>query len=58
MWKNWVNGILGVWLIISAFIGMGATGMAANLIIVGVIVAILSFSNMAVNSYDNRHLHA
>jgi hypothetical protein len=55
MWKNWVNGILGLWLILSAFIGMTASGMTANLVIIGIVVAILSFAGLSPNSYESRH---
>jgi hypothetical protein len=58
MWKNWVNGILGLWLIVSAFVGITATGMTANLVIVGIVVAILAFAGLAPNSYESRHQHA
>ncbi len=58
MWKNWVNGILGLWIIVSAFVGMSANGMTVNLVIVGIIVAILSFAGLASDSYDQTHQHA
>jgi len=45
MWQSIVNGILGIWLIISAFIvkGLGDTGNLWNYLIVGIIVAVLGF---------------
>ena len=43
MWQQWVNGILGLWVLISSFVGMSASGMTTNLVIVGIVVAILGF---------------
>ncbi len=44
-WQDIVNGLAGIWLIISAFIvkSLGDTGNLWNYLIVGVIVAILGF---------------
>jgi uncharacterized membrane protein len=58
MWKNWVNGILGLWLIVSTFFGMSTNGMAVNLVIVGIVVAVLSFAGLASGSYEQTHQHA
>ena len=59
MWKNWINGILGLWLIISPFVGMSVSGMTTNLVIVGIVVAILSFAGLYQSDYDHRtHQHA
>jgi len=40
MWRNWVVGLLGTWLIVSSFtIG----GNLVNELIVGIVVAIFGF---------------
>ncbi len=41
MWQGWINLILGVWLIISGFVGGLQT--PANLIVVGILAAIFGF---------------
>ncbi len=43
MWQAWVNGILGVWLFIAAFLNFTSTGNLWNDIIVGVIVAVSGY---------------
>ncbi len=43
MWQQWVNAILGLWLILSAFLGFSASAQTTNLVIVGIIVAVLGF---------------
>ena len=59
MWKNWINGILGLWLIISPFVGMTLAGMTTNLVIVGIVVAVLSFVGLYQTDYQRQtHQHA
>ena len=41
MWKGWANGILGLWLIIAAFLKFSATGAMWDNLIVGLIVTIV-----------------
>lgn len=43
MWYQWVNGILGLWIVASPFLGFTSDGMTTNLVIVGLVVALLSF---------------
>ena len=43
MWQAWVNGILGIWLIIAAFLNFSTTGNLWDNLIVGAIVAIVGF---------------
>jgi hypothetical protein len=40
MWRNWITGSLGVWLIIASFT---INGNLLNELIVGIAVAILGF---------------
>ncbi len=44
-WQSIVNGLLGIWLIISAFIvkTLGDSGNLWNYLIVGSVVAVLGF---------------
>ncbi len=40
MWQDWVNGILGLWVILLPFIGMTDQ---TTLIITGIVIAVLGF---------------
>lgn len=42
MWQQWVNGILGLWVIIIPFVGLGSNSKIV-LIVTGVVIAILGF---------------
>ena len=43
MWQGWVNGILGVWLVVAAFISLGTQGDFWNDIVVGIVAAVVGF---------------
>ena len=43
MWQQWVNGILGLWVIVVAFLGFTGNTLMWTLVITGVVVAILGF---------------
>jgi len=46
-WASWVNGLIGIWMIIAPFILSYNRAVAYwNEIIVGIVVAVLAFSNM------------
>lgn len=47
MWQNWVNGVLGLWVIVAQFIGLDSGTMQTLMVITGAIVAILAFWNAA-----------
>jgi len=40
MWRNWITGLLGIWLIIASFT---ISGNLLNELIVGIAVAVLAF---------------
>lgn len=40
MWQAWTNGILGLWLILAAFLGFGPTANLVDNLIVGALVGI------------------
>lgn len=42
--KRWTLGLLGIWLILAAFLGFGTTGHLWNDVIVGALVALVSLS--------------
>jgi len=41
MWQQWVNFVAGLWLIASAFMAFSASAVSTNLIVTGIIVAVL-----------------
>lgn len=43
MWQAWINGLLGIWLFIVAFLNFGAQGNKWDDLIVGIIVAIVGY---------------
>ena len=61
MWQNWVNAILGLWSMLSSFIGMSVNSMTTNLLIVGAVIAILGFwGAYSASQYDsdNKRMRA
>ena len=43
MWKDWINGILGIFIVILAFLGFPSSIKAVLMIAIGLIIAFLSF---------------
>ncbi|MFH1173272.1 MAG: SPW repeat protein [bacterium] len=43
MWQAWVSGVIGLWLILSAFLGFSNDFMVWNLVITGILVAVFGF---------------
>ena len=41
-WMNWVNAILGVWLIAVPFLGFTTVGLTWALVLTGIAVAVLA----------------
>ncbi len=64
MTTQWLNGILGLWVLISPFLGFTLSGMMTNLIISGIVIAILGFAGAVYESNWRRehtsmeHRHA
>jgi hypothetical protein len=42
MWQQWVNFIVGLWVIVSSYLSFSATTMLTNLTISGAVIAILA----------------
>jgi len=64
-WKQWVNFIVGLWIILSGYIAFGPAANATNLTIAGIIVAALALWSALENrsfshnrDYEHRHSHA
>ena len=60
MWQNWINTILGLWIMLSTFLGMSVSEMTTNLLVVGAVIAVLSFwGEYSAGQFGmNRHMHA
>jgi hypothetical protein len=50
MWQQWVNGILGLWVIVVAFLGFTGATLMWTLAITGIVVAILGFWGAMANN--------
>jgi hypothetical protein len=51
-WLGWTSGILGLWLLLSPFLGLGPKGNFWNDLIVGVVVAIVGFGMVQAASWQ------
>lgn len=64
MWKQWLNFILGLWIVLSAYLGFTPDAMVTNLTVTGIIMAGLSlwsaleYSRMTRMDSDHIHSHA
>lgn len=64
MWTQWVNGILGLWVLISPFLGFTAGGLMTNLVVSGIIIALLGFAGAMqeqaekTRGSEHEHRHA
>lgn len=56
MWQQWVNLILGIWVVISPFF-LGADTMATNLIVTGSAIAILAAWGAVQHDRHYAHSH-
>ena len=43
MWQDWINGILGIWVIVIAFLGLTGSAFTWTVVVTGVVIAILGF---------------
>jgi SPW repeat len=44
MWKDWVNGILGIWVLVIPFaMGVTDSALTTTLVVTGIVIAILGF---------------
>jgi hypothetical protein len=47
MWTQWINGILGLWIIVAAWTYMASGTGRTLMIITGIVVAVLGFFGAA-----------
>ena len=43
MWKHWVTGVLGLWVIIMPYLGFTANAHQILMVVSGIVIAVLSF---------------
>jgi hypothetical protein len=43
MWQDWVNGILGLVVLVVAFMGLTGSSLMWTLAVIGVIIAVVGF---------------
>lgn len=43
MWQQWVNGILGIWVIITPYLNFSSSALTSVLVITGILIAIFGF---------------
>ena len=43
MWQDWLNGILGIWVIVIAFLGFTGSTLTWVLVVSGIVIAVLGF---------------
>jgi hypothetical protein len=59
MWRNTLNGVLGLAIILIAFLGLSGPALMWTLAISGILIAIVGFSgSMYGSSYDQEQRHS
>ncbi len=55
MWQNWINALVGAWLVIASLLNMSAATMEMNLLVGGAAVAILGIWSLLESSAGEMH---
>ncbi|HYE22715.1 MAG TPA: SPW repeat protein [Verrucomicrobiae bacterium] len=42
MWQHWLNLLAGIWLIVSPYVGFTSDAMVTNMVVTGIVVAVLA----------------
>jgi hypothetical protein len=60
MWQQWVNFVLGLWIVLSSYIDMTPEAYATNLTIAGLAVAALALWGALEHRtrHESRQMHA
>ena len=65
VWQNWVNFIVGLWVILSGYMSFGPAANTTNLTIAGIVVAGLALwaiidarSHVSESDREHRRMHA
>lgn len=56
MWQQWVNAILGVWLIAVPFLGFASASLTWALVVTGIVVAVLALWGAGEESSERTHI--
>lgn len=56
MWQQWLNGILGLWVILMGFLNFTGSTATWALVITGIVVAILGFWGASATSGSSSRL--
>lgn len=43
MWKQWVNGVLGIWIVLLPYLGFTADVHTWLMVVTGIVIAVLAF---------------
>lgn len=54
MWQQWINGILGLWVILVPFLGLTTSALMWTLVVTGVVIAVLGFWGAAEAQSEER----
>jgi hypothetical protein len=57
MWQHWINAILGLWIMLSNFMGMSSDAMTTNLMVVGAVIAVLGFWGAYTANQESTNKH-
>ena len=52
MWQGWINGFLGIWLVVSPFIGASRMFYSVNDFVVGIVIGILGLTVLGERSWQ------
>jgi hypothetical protein len=58
LWEHWLDFLVGLWLVLSAFLGFSAYAMSVNLIISGLVIAIFSLTEGVRYNNQMEHMHS
>ena len=59
MWQQWVNLILGLWIILSAYLNLSPTALMTDLTITGLVIAALAlWAALEGRSYSGSDMHS
>ena len=42
MWQQWINALLGIWVVVIPFLGLTGTAFMWTLVVTGLVIAVLA----------------
>ena len=57
MWQQWVNGILGLWVVAMSFVEMSPTTFTWTAVVTGLAIAVLGFWGASEHTEMMHHEH-